>query len=631
MKKRFLLALLATVTACTAFGLVACGDDGGSDSTQNPPSDTQTPAPHEHVYEQGWIWEDYMTAYFADVCDCGDYINAVEAMDMDFDGYESTCTEDGEVTSTAYVLVDETVYSETKTFFLPATGHSPVGAEEVSCWWGEDMSVASMYYPCEWCYMSVDTDATITVDDSNVSCTEGGMATYTATATIDGVTYTDVVEDVFIPARGHDYNDENVCDHCGERKPSEGLAFEIDELDYAYTVTGRGDCTDSEIVIPATYEGKPVQYIGTSAFAFDKTLTSVTIPDSVEQIYPNAFDSCTNLTNVSLGKGVWEISTEAFAGCNALTSFEIPENVTHIRDGAFLSCKGFTSFTVPATVTSIGKGAFSGCTNLESITLPFVGSKAGNGAANKDQLFGYIFGELSLSGGTTQYWSTTSYAWFTIPEKLTSVTIAGGYVAYGSFYNCSNLKTVVLGENVTGINSTAFYGCSSLENLTVPFVGNYEGASIDNDSCLFGSIFGKYFAGTTSVTHESVNSSPTFYIPNTLKTVTVLDGGENIYTGAFSNCGNLTSITIGDGAKYIWDKVFKNCSSLTSVTLPNTVVSISVNAFGNCSNLTHIYFNGTLEEWNAVNKISGWNAGMGEYTIVCTDGSISESGVAAIE
>ena len=49
------------------------------------------------------------------------------------------------------------------------------------------------------------------------------------------------------------------------------------------------------LVVPSTYEGKPVTSIGGSAFYVCTSLTSVTIPDSVTSIGRDAFSGCSSL------------------------------------------------------------------------------------------------------------------------------------------------------------------------------------------------------------------------------------------------------------------------------------------------------------------------------------------------
>ena len=132
------------------------------------------------------------------------------------------------------------------------------------------------------------------------------------------------------------------------------------------------DC-DSSVTkanIPHTIKGATVTCIGNGAFGWCKSLTGVTIPDSVTSIGGSAFYGCTSLTSVTIPDSVTSIGGSAFGNCKSLTNMTIPDSVTLIGNGAFLGCTSLTSVTIPDSVTSIHWGAFYDCTSLTSVTIP---------------------------------------------------------------------------------------------------------------------------------------------------------------------------------------------------------------------------------------------------------------------
>lgn len=72
------------------------------------------------------------------------------------------------------------------------------------------------------------------------------------------------------------------------------------------------------------------------------------------------FDSCLGLKTVALNDNISVIS---FRRCKSITDLTIPESITRIIDYAFENCTGLKS----AKVAYIGMRAFSNCTSLESV------------------------------------------------------------------------------------------------------------------------------------------------------------------------------------------------------------------------------------------------------------------------
>ena len=60
------------------------------------------------------------------------------------------------------------------------------------------------------------------------------------------------------------------------------------------------------------------------------------------------------------------------------------------------------------------------------------------------------------------------------------------------------------------------------------------------------------------------------------------------------------------------------------VVIPNCVTSIGGWAFEKCSGLTSIIYQGTREQWKAVDKGDGWDCDTGDYIIRCSDGEFTK-------
>jgi hypothetical protein len=63
------------------------------------------------------------------------------------------------------------------------------------------------------------------------------------------------------------------------------------------------------------------------------------------------------------------IGIQAFSACSNLTSIELPNNLQQIEILAFENCKQLESITIPSSVRTIGYNAFLNCVGLKYVKV----------------------------------------------------------------------------------------------------------------------------------------------------------------------------------------------------------------------------------------------------------------------
>ena len=371
------------------------------------------------------------------------------------------------------------------------------------------------------------------------------------------------------------------------------------------------DC-DSSVTkanIPHTIKGVTVTCIGNDAFDNCRSLTSVTIPDSVTSIGDSAFRYCTSLTSVTIPDSVTSIGDTAFQYCTSLASVTIPDSVTSIGGRAFDGCESLTSVTIPDSVTSIGEDTFSGCTSLTSVTIPDSVTSIGEFAFHDcksltsvtipdsvTSIGGYAFTGCKSLTSVTIPDSVTSTGEYTFSDcvSLTSVTIPDSVTCIdnGAFYGCRSLTSVTIPDSVTSIGRSAFSRCTSLTSVTIPdSVTSIGSGAFSNCAALTGiwvTEGNSHYSSDASGVLFSKDKTTLVQCPGTLAACTIPDSVTSIVGYAFDGCTSLTSVTIPDGVTSIGGAAFYGCTSLTSVTIPDSVTSIGKSAFRYCTSLTSV-------------------------------------------
>ena len=371
-------------------------------------------------------------------------------------------------------------------------------------------------------------------------------------------------------------------------RPSK-LSYKVNADNLTCTITGIGTCKDTDIRIPETIDGYKVTGIGASAFRNCTSLTSIVIPDSVTSIGTWAFAGCNGLTSIVLSNGLTSIGSYAFYYCTSLTSIVIPDSVTSIGRYAFEDCTSLTSIEIPDSVTSIDDSAFYNCTSLTSIALPEGLTSIGSYAFYYcTRLTSIVIPDSVTSIGTWAFADCTSLTSIVIPDGVTSIGAS-------AFRNCTSLTSIVIPDSVTLIGDDAFYNCKSLTSIVIP-------------------------NGVTRIGRYA------FLYCTSLTSIVIPDSVTSIGDSAFYYCTSLTSIELPDSVTSIGSWTFAYCESLTSIVIPNGVTSIGRSAFYGCEKLTEIRYNGTTAQWQKISKSVLGDYYTGNYTVICTDGTIAKNG-----
>ena len=109
-----------------------------------------------------------------------------------------------------------------------------------------------------------------------------------------------------------------------------------------------------------------------------------------------------------------------------------------------------------------------------------------------------------------------------------------------------------------------------------------------------------------------------------LKKVTFEDGFTGtIMSSAFMDCSSLEEFAFPSNTIVV-EPIVDKCKRLETIYIPNTVRKIAAYALAENESLKNIYFDGTKAQWKAIEKSHYWSYGMGDYTVYCADGRISE-------
>jgi len=426
---------------------------------------------------------------------------------------------------------------------------------------------------------------------------------------------------------------------------SESLKYTFRDKLNGYAVAV-GSCTDSEIRIPESYNGKAVVAVAEDGFRGCSALKTVVLPETISVLESGAFYQCSLLENVNIPSRVTEIGKWAFYQCTSLKSVAIPRDVRSIALRAFSGCTSLqefsvdkdnrfycdrdnvlytrdmhtlvsyacgrndTSYAVPPGVVEIGDSAFSKCSTIAEVTFPDSLTKIEKFAfLDCPALDTVVFpAHISTIGG---------FAFKNCPSLLRAIVPDGlQIVSEDLFRGCTSLKTVVLPETVKRIEDSAFYECSALESVNIPNhvteIGKWAFYKCFSLEQIFlpksvRDVGLRAFTDCKAMQKFSVDVDNESYCdydhilytkdmrrlvhypccrPESLYTVP--DGVVEIGDSSFSQALRLSGVVLPESVEVIEKFAFIDCSELKTVVLPNSAERIESFAFKNCSSLVSI-------------------------------------------
>lgn len=143
------------------------------------------------------------------------------------------------------------------------------------------------------------------------------------------------------------------------------------EIDKGTGTLVRYNGNDASVVVPKTIDGVQIKRIDFPAFSNCKTVSSITIPDSITYIKPYAFKYCESLTSINIDENNKNYSSVDGVLFNKIKTtlircpegkitknYVIPDSVVNLEGSAFERCYSLGIITVPGSVLSIGMGTF---------------------------------------------------------------------------------------------------------------------------------------------------------------------------------------------------------------------------------------------------------------------------------
>lgn len=343
----------------------------------------------------------------------------------------------------------------------------------------------------------------------------------------------------------------------------------FDVEDYSldgYTGTG------TDVVVPDTIQGCPVEIIGTGAFESCAGLTSLAFPETVTFLEGSVGYGCESLASISLPQSLLVIGDNCFAREAALEQVTIPSQVCYIGSSSFYYCSNLKSITFEGECPVIGLWAFA---EIPSDTVVYVPDDQLEAYKSALQNAGCI-AEVQPSGQNAKPTEPVSDL-----ENLEFDAASGTITGYTGFNTRLDIPETIDGVPVTAVGDSAFTRHRYLCYLTLP-----EGlTSIGNEA----------FMDAATLLHVEFPSTlknigdRAFYRSYRGDIMDLPEGLESIGAEAFVYAGVEGALHLPEGLKTIGDSAFLQCW-VEELYVPSTVEKIGSQAFADSGSLSYLVF-----------------------------------------
>ena len=341
------------------------------------------------------------------------------------------------------------------------------------------------------------------------------------------------------------------------------------------------------LTIPDTINGQIVSSIGAGAFNYNSRLREVILPTGLVYIKDEAFSNVSNLRKVTFtGNQLIEIGSKSFEKCKTLTKISLPDSLKIIGEGAFAECSTLSEIEITqnSNLLNVGKLAFSK-TNISTIYIPQYANFDGSMVAYCEQMRSVTFHNENKNytvENSTVYNADKTILLYHPAVLSGEYTVANGIVEIADYaFASSNVIGMQIAETVTKIGN-ASYQYTKFTSLEMPNSVTQIGKGVFSSSNL------------RSITlSENLFSIPLgAFSASKIENINIPQNVYSIGESAFEKCDNLQTITLNSASKLasIDANAFASCSSLKEIIIPSGVSTIGESAFSGCTALRIVEF-----------------------------------------